>query len=224
MKKVLLILALIIICTSCKKVRSRPCPDCFLLCFENPQPDNDSELDRFPHRFRGLYKNEDSTFLKIDEDRIIAKYFIKSKIHKNELDSLKSSFYIFDNKIVSKDTKQNIYLHTKGDSLELVESFLDTIFRFSYYQKAKLIDGQLILSSQDSIFWNIQFLSLSTNTIKLKNIYLPADLKKLDSVTAIKAQVIDSISYLIKPTHREFKNILKIKTLGVVQEYKKVSK
>jgi len=170
------------------------------------------------------YIKMNSTFLKIDEDRIIAKYFIKSKIHKNELDSLKSSFYIFDNKIVSKDTKQNIYLHTKGDSLELVESFLDTIFRFSYYQKAKLIDGQLILSSQDSIFWNIQFLSVSTNTIKLKNIYLPADLKKLDSVTAIKAQVIDSISYLIKPTRREFKNILKIKNLGVVQEYKKVSK
>lgn len=223
MKKIVLIFVLVIELGSCKKVRVRPCPDCFLLYFENPQPEDYLELDRFPHRFRGFYKNEDSTFLKIDEDRMILKYFGKYKIHKNELDSTRSDFYIYDNKIISKDSKENIYLHSKGDSLELLETYSDTIFRFSYYQKAKRINGQLILSTKDSTFWNIQFLSLNNKTISLKDLSLSSDLKKLDSVTTTKAQVIDSISYLIRPTSREFKHILKIKNFGTDQIFTKIS-
>lgn len=224
MRKIVLILVLLIVLGSCKKVRMRPCPDCFFLYFENPQPGIDSELDRFPHRFRGMYKNEDSTFLKIDEDRMVLKYFGKSKIHKRELDSMRLEFLIYDNKIIRKASKETIYLHPKGDSLELIETYLDTVFRFSYNQKAKRLDGQLVLSSRDSIFWSTQFLSLTKNTITLKDIYLPTDLKKLDSVTAIKAQVIDSMSYLIKPTRGEFKRILKIKHLGTNQVFTKVLK
>jgi hypothetical protein len=224
MKKVILLLVFVIAFGSCKKVRMRPCPDCFFLYFENPQPEDGDELDRFPHRFRGMYKDEDSTFLKIDEDRIILKYFEKSKIHKNELDSMQSDFLIYGNKIIRKDSKDTIYLHSEGDSLELIETFSDTIFRFSYNQKAKRGNGQLVLSTRDSIFWDIQVLSLTKNTLKLKDIYLPADLKKLDSVTAIKAQVVDSMSYLIKPTQREFKNILKIKHFGTDRVYVKVSR
>jgi hypothetical protein len=224
MKKIILMIILVIALGSCKKVRMRPCPDCFFLYFENPQPEDDSELDRFPHRFRGTYKDKDSSFLTIDEDRIIVKYFTKSKIHKNELDSMRSEYYIYNNKIIRKDSKKNIYLYPKGDSLELLETYLDTIFRFSYNQKAKRIDGQLILSTRDSIFWDIQFLSLNNNTLKFKDIYLPTDLKKLDSVTAIKAQVVDSMSYLIKPTRREFKRILKVKNFGTDWEYHKLSK
>jgi hypothetical protein len=34
--------------------------------------------------------------------------------------------------------------------------------------------------------------------------------------------MLDSTSYLIKPTRREFKNILKIKKLGTDQEYDKI--
>lgn len=224
MKKIVLIIIVVIALGSCKKARMRPCPDCFFLYFENPQPENDFELDRFPNRFRGMYKDQDSTFLKIDEDRIVVKYFGKYKIHKNELDSMRSDFLIFDNKIIRKDSKENIYLHKKGDSLELVETFLDTIFRFSYNQKAKRIEDQLILSTRDSIFWSVQFLSLNDNTLKLKDIYLPTDLKKLDSITAIKAKVIDSMSYLIQPTRRELRHILKIKHFGTDLVFKKVSK
>lgn len=224
MKKIVFLIVLLIALGSCKKVRVRPCPDCFFLYFESPQPENDTELDRFPHKFRGIYKNQDSTFLSIDEDRIIIKYFGKYNIHKTELDSMKSDFLIFKNKIIRKDSRQAIYLRPKGDSLELTETYLDTIFRFSYNQKAKWMDGQLILSNRDSIFWDINFLSLNNNVLKFKDIYLPDDLKKLDSLTTTKAKVVDSISYLIKPTRREFKRFLKIKHFGVDEIYTKVSK
>ncbi|MNL51621.1 hypothetical protein D3C87_1747320 [compost metagenome] len=92
----------------------------------------------------------------------------------------------------------------------------------SYNQKLKRINGQLVLSTRDSIFWKIKTITLEKDILKIKNIYLPEDLRKLDSVTTIKAKILDSLSYLIKPTRKEFKNILKIKKLGYDQEYTKV--
>ena len=58
----------------------------------------------------------------------------------------------------------------------------------------------------------------------MKYIYLPEDLKKLDSVTAIKGKMLDSLCYLIKPTRTEFKSLLNIKNLGEDNEYVKLSK
>ncbi|MEL1255475.1 hypothetical protein AAEO57_16915 [Flavobacterium sp. DGU38] len=97
-------------------------------------------------------------------------------------------------------------------------------FRLSYNHKAKRIDGQLVLSTRDSVFWKMEVVSLDNNILKIKDVYLRDDLTKLDSVTVIKGKRLDSISYLIKPTRGEFKKILKIKKLGFDQEYTKVSK
>jgi hypothetical protein len=61
MKKAILILGVLIVISSCKKVDAAPY-DNFNLYFEVPQPINDSELDQFPSKFRGLYMYMDSTF------------------------------------------------------------------------------------------------------------------------------------------------------------------
>jgi hypothetical protein len=209
---------------SCKKVRIRPCPDCFIFYFENPQPESDTELDHFPVRYRGLYTNKDSSFLRIKEDRMIFKYFSTYKIHKTEFDSIKQEFMIVGNEATNKTTHEKSFMYVKGDSIEFKEVVLDTFFRFSYYNKLKRIDGKLILSKKDSIFWTSEIMSLDNKTLKIKEIYLPDDLKKLDSITAIKGEKLDSMSYLVKPTRTEFKKILKIKNLGVNQEYIKISK
>ena len=224
MKKIFLILILIVLVVSCKKVRMRPCPDCFFFYFENPQPENDRELDHFPVRFRGLYINKDSSFLRIKEDRMIYKYFGTYKIHKTEFDSIKQDFEIIGNQLTNKISGEKLLMHVQGDSIEFKETYLDTFFRLSYYNKLKRLDNQLILSMKDSIFWTTEFMSLNDKTLKIKEIYLPTDLKKLDSITFIKGEKIDSMSYLIKPTRREFKKILRIKNFGTNQEYKKISK
>ena len=80
----------------------------------------------------------------------------------------------------------------------------------------------MILSTKDSIYWNVEFLSIEKEFLNFKNLYEKKELKKLDSVTKIKGKMLDSISYLIKPTRTEFKKILKIKKLGFNREYKKV--
>jgi hypothetical protein len=93
MKKVILIIAFIVVLSACKKADAA-CADCFNIYFANPQPDKDLELDRFPNKFRGLYMNNDSTFIRIDESRILKEYFNKNIIHKLALDSLKEEFDI----------------------------------------------------------------------------------------------------------------------------------
>lgn len=224
MKKIILILVLIIVLTSCKKADAPACEDCLAFYFENPQPDNDSELTGFPAKFKGLYMNSDSIFIRIEEDRILRESYYTDIIHKKVLDSLKEDCNIINGKLVIKEFKAEYNLKPKGDSILLTRKMIDTLFRFSLNQKAKRINGQLVLSRRDSIFWNVQFLLIEKNIIKFKNIYEKEDLKKLDSITAIKGKMLDSISYLIKPTRREFKDILKIKKLGTDQEYDKVLK
>lgn len=222
MKKTILIVAAILLIISCKKAAA--CEECVTLYFENPQPINDSELNGFPNKFKGLYVNSDSIFIRIEEDRILEEHLWKFKIHKLTLDSTKAKYNIVKGKLITKDTNDEYDMVPKGDSIELIQKHIDTLFRFSLYNKAKRIDGQLILSSKDSIFWTSQFLSIQNNTIKFKILYEGKDLRKLDSVTKTKGKMLDSTSYLVKPTRSEFKKILKIKNLGFDREYKKISK
>lgn len=221
-KKAIFILGIVTLIVCCKKADA--CVGCFTFYFEMPQPASNSELDYFPYKFRGLYMNTDSTFIRIEEDRILEEYFYKFKVHKLTLDSTKSEYDIVNGKLITKDTKDKFDMLPKGDSVELVQKHIDTLFRFSLYQKLKRIDGQLILSIKDSIFWKIQFLSIEKNILKFKNFYEKETLKKLDSITDIKSKMLDSSSYLIKLTRSEFKKILKTKNLGTDNEYKKVSK
>ncbi|MEG1026810.1 MAG: hypothetical protein RSF34_20225 [Flavobacterium sp.] len=223
MKKLILFLAIVSISISCKKADAAAEYGGLAFYFENPQPIHDSELNSFPSKFKGLYINTDSTLLRIDDYRISKEYYFKFRIHRQKLDSLKSEFDLVDGKLISKDTQDKFDVFKKGDSIELSRKEVDTLFRLSYNQKIKRINGQLVLSTRDSVFWRIKIMSLEKSILKIKSIYLPDDLKKLDSVTSIKAKMIDSLSYLIQPTRKEFKNILKIKNLGYDQEYKKVS-
>lgn len=226
MKKIFLVLVVILISISCRKAdaAAEPFIDTFAFYFENPQPINDSELNSFPSKFKGLYMTSDSTFLRIEEDRILREYLYKFKFHRQKMDSLKSEYDLIDGKLITKDTEIKFDILKKGDSIELITKSIDTIFRLSYNQKAKRIDGQLILSTRDSVFWKMEIVSLEKNVLKFKKIFLPEDLQKLDSVTVFKGKMLDSLSYLIKPTRREFKKILKINNLGIDAEYDRILK
>ncbi|KIA98852.1 hypothetical protein OA93_08185 [Flavobacterium sp. KMS] len=223
MKKIALILGILIVLASCRKADAAPA-DAFALYFEAPQPVNDSELDRFPTKFKGVYMNTDSTFLRINENTVQYEWHYNLMIHKRELDSLIRRYDIVDGKLIIKDTNQKYDMIYKGDSIQLEEKNIDTLFRFSYYNKAKRIDGKLVLSKRDSIFWTVRILSIENNVLRINNVLLMEDLRRLDSITAIKSQKLDSTSFVVKPTRREFKSVLKLKNFGYQQEFKKVSK
>jgi PBP1b-binding outer membrane lipoprotein LpoB len=222
MKKYILLLFFIILFSSCKQAETLPA-DSFSLCFENPQPINDSELNSIPNKFLGVYMNSDSIFLKIQENIIFLESHNKFRIHEKYLDSLKDGFKIINDKFYLKDNDKTFESKKIGDSIELTEKFIDTIFIFSKSNKAKRISGNLVLNQKDSIYWKVKLISLNKNSLKIKQLYSDSDLKRLDSITKFHSKMIDSTSFLIKPSRGEFKKIVKLKNLGFDQIYDKIS-
>ncbi|MGH2664821.1 hypothetical protein [Flavobacterium sp.] len=221
MKKTILFILLLHL-VSCKEAIKEPLGLNFY--FENPQPVNDSELSKFPDRFQGRYLNSDSTSIIIDDKCILSEHDYGFKIHKKDLDSIKDIFEFNNGKLIDKETNKPVESRFIGDSLKIFNKWTDTLFCISAYNKVKRIHGNLILNKKDSIFWKIKTLRLEKDTLKIQYLYSEEDLRKIGSITKVKAVKIDSFSYIFKPTRREFKNIMKVKNLGDEQQFKKVSK
>lgn len=221
MKKYYLIVALLIIVFSCKK-SVLPEPSGLNFYFENPQPINDSELTKFPNKFQGLFMNSDSVFLNIKENVILKESLYKLKFHNKDMDSLKKEFVFLNGKYILKSSKEVFDYRQLKDSIELFAKEIDTFFIFSNTQKAKRFDGQLVLNYKDSIYWKVKSIRLEKNMLKIKYIYSEEDLKRIDSLTKVKSTMIDSSSFIIRPSRNELKHMLNLKKLGEELGFKKV--
>ena len=221
MKKYTVLLGLLVF-LSCKKAEGVPSGLGFY--FEIPQPINDSELSKIPNKFLGLFMNSDSTYVNVQENIILKEYYDKFRFHKREFDSIKLDFDKVGDKYISKLNSTIFECKYLKDSIEFSNKRIDTFFIFSNTQKAKRFDGQLVLNYKDSIYWTIKSIRLENNNLKIKYIYSEEDLKRIDSLTKVKSTMIDSSSFIIKPSRNEFKRILNLKKLGGEFEYRKVSK
>jgi hypothetical protein len=221
MKKFFLILGLLFV-VSCKRAEAEPCGLSFY--FEKPQPINDSELTKIPSKFRGVFMSSDSMYLNIKENIVLREYYNKFRFHKTEFDSIKDGFDLVDNHYVSRLDKEVYDCKNVGDSIEFSNKQIDTFFVFSDMQKAKRIDGQLVLDYKDSIYWRIKSIRLEKNILKVKYIYSEEDLKRIDSLTKVKSIKIDSSAFILRPSRNEFKRILRLKKLGVEQQYVRILK
>jgi hypothetical protein len=221
MKKYILVLGILAF-LSCKRAEEAPIGLRFY--FENPQPINDAELSKIPNKFKGLFMNSDSLYLNIKDDIILSESFFKFKFHNNYIDSLKNEFVLSKGKWVAKDDNEVFDFRQLKDSIELSSKKIDTFFMFSPTLKAKRFDGKLVLNYKDSIYWTVKSISLEKNSLKIKYIYSDEDLKRIDSLIIVKSTMVDSSSFIIKPSRNEFKRILNLKRLGMDSEYKKVNK
>lgn len=219
MKRYILVLALLLF-FSCKKAE----PWGINFYFENPQPMNDAELSRIPNKFQGLFMSSDSVFLNIKETIILEENLYRFKFPLKDMDSLKNEFVFSNGKCISKDNKEVYDYRQLKDSIEFLNKRIDTFFIFSDSQKAKRFDGKLVLNYKDSIYWTTKSIRLEKNSLKIKYIYSEEDLKRIDSLTKVKSTMLDSSSFIIKPSRNEFKHILNLKYLGEDFEYRKISK
>ena len=217
MKKSIFILGIITFIISCKDATSEPVGN--NIFFNKPQPINDSELSEFPTKFQGVFMNSDSTFLNIQKNIILKETYTSFSVSKNEMDSLKNYFEIIDNQYFEKSSKQLYSKRLLKDSIQLRTKLIDTFFIFSNIQKAKRINGNLVLNEQDSIFWKIKIISLNKNKLTLKHISSNSDLKKMDSITKIKSKKIDSTAFIINPSRREFSKFLAFKKFGYDKQF-----
>ncbi len=190
--------------------------------FENPQPVNDSELSRFPDRFLGRFMASDSSFMVVSKTTILSESYLKFRIHKLSLDTLKD-VVVYKNKTIKNLETNDLYdVIQRGDSLELTQKDIDTLFLFSDLQKAKRLGNDLVLNTKDSIFWKTEWLSLKDKALQWHYFASDNDIHTIDSIIKVKPKLIDSSYYLIKPTKSEFKKIIRHKSLGELKEFKKV--
>jgi hypothetical protein len=181
------------------------------LYFENPQPVNDSELSRIPSKFFGSYFIDKDFYLVVTKDQILTKYFDKSRIHISKLDSLKVGFYFMNDKIISKkDGELKFGYKVIGDSVELLDTEVDTVFEFSDKQKMKRLGSCLILNEKDSVFWKSKIVRFEKKSAAIEYLYDWGQLYQFDSITKIKSKKIDSTSFILSPSRREFKKYLEI--------------
>lgn len=138
------------------------------------------------------------------------------------MDFLKNEFVFSNGKYISKDDNEVFDYRQLKDSIEFSNKRIDTFFIFSERNKAKRFDGKLVLNYKDSIFWTIKSIHLEKNSLKIKFIYTEQDLKRIDSLTKVKSTMLDSSSFIIRPSRNEFKRILNLKKLGGEFEYRKV--
>jgi hypothetical protein len=221
MKKIVLLFGVILLLVSCKQSE---CPAGNMFFFEAPQPINDSELTSIPNKFQGIYRNSDSVYLNIKKNIIYTESEFKFRIHKNQTDSLKQDFYIENGKYISKNKKEVFNSKVIGDSIELAYKDVDTFFSFSDIQKAKRINGRLVLNQKDSIYWKVKLMILNKNILKIKQLYSVNDLKRMDSITKNHSKRIDSTRFIISPSRKEFSKFLELKNFGFDHKYRKISK
>ena len=97
-----------------------------------------------------------------------------------------------------------------------------TIFLISDNQKLKKIHGSFILNTKDSIYWGIKFITINKDIIILKDLNSYNDLDRIDSLSKIKVQKLDSLKNIIQLSRREFKKMLALKHFGFEQKFLKI--
>jgi hypothetical protein len=219
MKKYILVLVMLVF-LFCKRAEEAASGLSFY--FENPQPINDAELSKIPNKFQGLFMNSDSLYLNVKQNVVLKESYDKFRFAKSEFDSIKLNFEKVGEKYISKFNKDVFDCKYFKDSIEFSNKRIDTFFIFSNKNKAKRFDGKLVLNYKDSIYWTIKSIRLENNNLKIRCIYSEEGLKRIDSLTKVKSTMVDSSSFIIKPSRNEFKRILNLKKLGEEFEYKKV--
>ena len=207
---------------SCKQSETVPFGKNFY--FKSPQPTSDSELISIPNKFQVTYINSDSLYLNISDNAIFYETETKFRFHQNQIDSLKEYFDLVEGKYILKDKKEIFSYKKAGDSIEFATKNIDTIFKFLDSQKAKRTNGYLVLNQRDSIFWKVKWISLNIKILTIKQLYSDGDFRKIDSITKNQSKKIDSMSFIINPSRREFSKFFKLKHFGFDQIFRKISK
>lgn len=206
---------------SCKQAEAVPDFGIDFL-FKEPQPINDREIKHIPNRFVGSYINQDSTYLIITDKVICNKWITRNNISLSEFESVKDSVKIIGNRMYLFDSKKFFDFRKVKDSIEIKDTYYDTIFSISDFNKVNRIKGAIVLNAKDSIYWKIKILSLDKKNLKLMALVSDDDLTRIDSLSKIKVQKIDSSRNVIELSKTEFKKMLTLKNLGHIQEYKKL--
>lgn len=185
--------------------------------FDDPQPINDSELSSIPVKFRGEYEKGNGKMLHITDSTIFQDQTVA--YHKSGIDSIGT---LKNGKFTARDNHETLYAEQKGDSVYFKGIFRDTIFSFSPIQRAKRVNGQLVLSYKDSVSWHIKIVAFEKDSLKIKSLMTREDYIKIQPLIKNSTTNSDTTIVNMKPTRKEFTKILKLKDFSHEMKFKKM--
>ncbi len=129
---------------------------------------------------------------------------------------------VYKNGKIYLKTGEIFNVTAKKDSLIMTGILRDTIFKFSATQKAKRINGNVVLSTKDSIFWKVNIVSLQKDSLKIKHLSTRDDYIAIQPLVKNLKASTDTLFININPTRAEFRKILKLKKFGWEKGYSKI--
>lgn len=223
MKKALFYIVIVVLC-SCKDIilEENTTENYFFL---TSQPINEAELKQIPFRYLGRYVNNLGDTLHIDRKIIftVDKYQLKVKNDKN--DSIYKKFSVNKKEYIFKETQEKFTIkQIKNDSIVLETKFIDTLFAISTQEKIKKVKNTLVISKPDDSkkYWKVKWLYFTKEgfySYQIKNLDL---LEEIKTTTKTKINKIDSITFVLQPTRKEFIKIQELLKKDTLNFFKKV--
>jgi len=210
---------------------------CSSIYFAQPQPQGGATLKSFPKEFQGSYIGEDKDTVYIKKNKYVYPEIFEKHIPMVKLDSLADvrieDGLLFDDSI---PTNKGIRFTITADTLHYrIKLNLSKFLSDSLVIKKH--KGLLILNKKEKEenYWKVYLIEkLNNDDLRLSTIgnfkteETPNQKIKYDGVledfySITRFQKIDTSKYLINPTYKEFKKLLKKGLFAKWNEYKKIA-
>jgi hypothetical protein len=207
MKNIILIAGILLFFSACKPKNALIVG----VSFNQPQPEGINNLKEIPTSYSGNFYDKDYNLLKINKDYFILKYVEITKISKHEADTTKD-YQIENQHILIKSLNIKWPFTTKDDTLYLKHYYTDTLYNFKT-DVIRKFKGYLILNKKYDDLWSVQI--------------FPEDIfEKLTKISNSEVQTDETktitVKRFLKPTRKQFENLLNYKDSLSVVVYKKV--
>ncbi len=207
MRTILLPGLLTLLLISCKEKAALVTETIFY--FREPQPQDDSEIGHIPSKYIGDYRFGDHSILHVEKNVIWSEFPHEEEVSREVFDSLKKESVYRNGVWILKDTGLEIRVTPRDTTFLFNYKYADTSFTLGSDTKVKRIHGSLVISVKDSIFWNVQLLQKSHDTLYLKGFYNKSDYSMAKQIVKDVKANADTTMVTLNPTRKEFISILR---------------
>jgi len=184
--------------------------------FEEPQPKELKSRTAFNKHYQGKYFCEsDSAIVHITDNLLYKEIYIPFFLLEEEVEEMGFE-RIHSNRILYKESNLTLPATISNDTIWSEVTLFDTLFTISPTQILKYYKGHQVMNTQlEEDKWEVWLLSKEdTDYLQFSKVVLPSDLKELEAITPVlDISTDDQEQYIIKPTVREFKQILESEIL-----------
>jgi len=195
MRKLLFIVVLVFSMISCQQIT-----------FDRPQPEGARNLTAIPNKLVGNYISQDgSSKMTIDPAGIYCTYEYEVVCHKDSA--------------INKEFS-NPPIRANGDSLYYLVNYTDTIFWMSNENILKKDKGYYFLNSKNcENSWSVKKMKLKKGILTIASI---STKEELDLLEKINESPIDSTTYNVSFTRKQFKKFVDNDSFTKVESFIKV--